>query len=131
MKKIFVALIALALAGTSVQRAAAGNGWCTAAAVLSGVTAGVVVGSAVAASSPVYYSAPAPVYYAPPAPAYYPAPGYGYAYCAPAPQPAVVYAAPPPAVVYRPAVYVAAPVYLPVRAVGVRVSVSGHPRGHW
>ena len=115
MKKIFVALTALALAGASVQTASAGghhhggcgNGWNTAAAVLGGVTAGVIIGQAVT---------PRPVYYAAPAPVYYPAPGYGYTYYAPVAPAPVVYAAPPPVVVYRPPVYVAP---APVVSVGV------------
>lgn len=111
MKKMILALTTLAIAGASVQTASAGGGgWSTAGKVLAGVTAGVVIGEALA---------PRPVYYAAPAPVYYPAPGYGYAYsyAAPAQPPvvyaapaSVVYAAPAPAVVYRPAVYVAAPV---------------------
>jgi hypothetical protein len=108
MKKMILALTTLAMAGASVQTASAGGGWCTAGPVLAGVTAGVVIGQALA---------PRPVYYAAPPPVYYPAPGYGYTYAAPA-QPAVVYAAPAPvvyaapapAVVYRPAVRVATPV---------------------
>jgi hypothetical protein len=122
MKKLIVAFVALAIAGASVQKAAAGgwggcggcnNGWQIAAAAIGGLAAGVAVGSAVA---------PRPVYYAAPAPAYYPAPGYGYTYYAPAPQPAVVYAAPAPVVyapVYRP-VYAAPPV------VSVRVGYGGY-----
>ncbi len=113
MKRMILVLTTLAIAGAGVQKASAGGcggGWCTAAAVLGGVTAGLVVGQALA-SRPAYYVAPAPVYY--------PTPGYGYAYSyAPAPQPAavytaparVVYAAPAPVVVYRPPVYVAPPV---------------------
>jgi hypothetical protein len=97
MKKIILALTTLAIAGASVQTASAGGGgWSTAGKVLAGITAGVVIGQALA---------PRPVYYAAPAPVYYPAPGYGYAYSyAPAVQPAVVYAAPRPVVVYRPPV---------------------------
>ena len=118
MKKVILALTTLAIAGASVQKTSAGgccwnscggNGWCTAAAVLGGVTAGLVVGSALA---------PKPAYYAAPAPVYYPAPGYGYTYYAAPARPAVVYAAPAPVVyaapapvvVYRPPVYVAPPV---------------------
>jgi len=109
MKKIILALATLAIAGASIQTASAG-GWHTAGRVLAGVTAGVVIGEALA---------PHPVYYAAPAPVYYPAPGYGYTYSYAAPaQPAVVYqapapvvyAAPAPAVVYRPAVCVSTPV---------------------
>jgi hypothetical protein len=111
MKKMILAITTLAIAAASVQTASAGGrGWCATGTVLAGVTAGVVVGAALA---------PRPVYYAPPAPVYYPAPGYGYAYSYAAPaQPAVVYAAPArvvyaapaPVVVYRPPVYVASPV---------------------
>ena len=111
MKKMILALTTLAIAAASVQTASAGDrGWCATEQVLAGVTAGVVIGQALA---------PRPVYYAAPAPVYYPAPGYGYAYSYAAPaQPAVVYAAPArvvyaapaPVVVYRPAVYVAPPV---------------------
>ena len=109
MKKMILVLTTLAIAGASVQTASAGGGWSTAGKVLAGVTAGVVIGEALA-PRPVYYAAPAPVYYA--------APGYGYTYSYATPaQPAVVYAAPAPvvyaapapAVVYRPAVCVAAP----------------------
>ena len=122
MKKLIVALVALATAGASVQTARAGGcggGWGVAAAALGGITAGVVVGSALA---------PRPVYYAAPAPVYYPAPGYGYTYYAPAPQPAVVYAAPAP-VVYAP-VY-PAPVYVAPPVVSVRFGFGGHHHGHW
>jgi hypothetical protein len=119
---MILAMTTLAIAGATVRTATAGGyhsscGWSTAGQVLAGVTAGLVVGSALAA--------PPPVYYAPPAPVAYPAPGYGYTY-APAPAPVVayapparvvyaapapvVYAAPAPVVVYRPPVYVAPPV---------------------
>ncbi len=112
MKKMILALTTLAIAGASVQKASAGGcggGWCTAAAVLGGVTAGLVVGQALA---------PRPAYYVAPAPVYYPAPGYGYTYYAAPARPAVVYtapapvvyAAPAPVVVYRAPVYVARPV---------------------
>ena len=110
MKKMILALLTLTIAGANVQTAsAAGGGWSTAGKVLAGVTAGVVIGQAIA-PRPVYYAAPAQVYYA--------APGFGYAYSYPAPaQPVViyavpaptVYAAPAPVVVYRPRVYVAPP----------------------
>jgi hypothetical protein len=107
MKKMILALTTLAIAGASVQTASAGGGWSAAGKVLAGVTAGVVIGEALA---------PRPVYYAAPAPVYYPSPGYAYSYAAPAhpavvyaaPAP-VVYAAPAPVVVYRPVVRVAAP----------------------
>ena len=116
MKKMILALTTLAIAGASVQTASAGSGgWCTAGKVLAGVTAGVVIGEALA---------PRPVYYAAPAPVCYPAPGYGYAYSYAAPAP-VVYAAPAPAVVYRPAVYVAAPV------VSVGFGYYGGYRSHY
>ena len=119
---MILAMTTLALAGAGVRTAAAGGchsscGWSTAGQVLAGVTAGLVVGSALASPPPVYYASPAQVAY--------PAPGYGYAY-APAPAPPVayapparvvyaapapiVYAAPAPVVVYRPPVYVAPPV---------------------
>lgn len=110
MKKMILALTTLAIAGAGVQTARAGGGWCVAGSVLAGLTAGVVVGQALA---------PRPVYYTAPATAYYAAPGYGYAYSYAAPAPAavvysapapVVYAAPAPVVVYRPAVVVAPPV---------------------
>jgi hypothetical protein len=126
MKKTILALTTLAIAGAGVQTASAGGhgcgsggscGWSTAGQVLAGVTAGLVIGQALA---------PRPAYYVAPAPVYYPAPGYGYAYsyrpparpavvyraparvvyAAPAP---VVYAAPVPVVAYRPPVYVAPP----------------------
>ena len=118
MKKVILALTTVALAGASVQTAAAGgcgwgscgnSGWNTAAAVVGGVTAGLVIGQALA---------PRPAYYVAPAPAYYPTPGYGYSYYYAAPvRPAVVYAAPAPVVyvapapvvVYSPPVYSAPP----------------------
>src|SRR5512137_2736279 len=94
MKKLIWALTTLAVAGAGVRTASAGGchsscGWSTAGQVLAGVTAGLVVGSALA---------PRPTYYIAPAPVAYPTPGYGYTY-APAPPPAVVYA-PPARVVY-------------------------------
>ena len=127
MKKMILALTTLAIAGASVQTTLAGScrggswgscGSSTAGQVLAGVTAGLVIGSALA---------PRPTYYAAPTPVCYPAPGYGYTYSYAAPaQPAVVYttparvvyaapapvvyAAPAPVVVYRPPVYVAPPV---------------------
>ncbi len=118
MKRMILTLTTLALAGASVQTASAGGcysscGWSTAGKVLAGVTAGLVVGSALV-SRPAYYVAPDPVIY--------PAPGYGYTYApaqpavvytAPArvvyPAPAVVYAAPAPVLVCRPPVCVAPP----------------------
>src|ERR1035437_4829562 len=94
MKKMILVLTTLAIAGASVQTASAGGGWSTAGNVLAGVTAGVVIGEALA---------PRPVYYAVPAPVYYAAPGYGYTYSYAAPaQPAVVYAAPAPVVYVAP-----------------------------
>lgn len=126
MKKMILALMTLAIVGTSVQTASAGGGgWCTAGKVLAGVTAGVVIGEGLA---------PRPVYYAAPAPVYYPAPGYGYAYSYAAPaQPAVVYAAPAPVVyaspapvvVCRPSVYVAPPV------IGAGLGYYGGGRPHY
>jgi len=117
MKKMILALTTLAIAGAGVQTASAGGcgggscgsyGWSTAGQVLAGVTAGLVIGSALA---------PRPAYYVAPARVCYPAPGYGYTYAAPA-QPVVVYtaparvvyAAPAPVVIYRPPVYVTPPV---------------------
>ena len=107
MKRVILAFATLAIAGASVQTAwAGGSKWCVAGQVLAGVTAGIVIGQAVACQ-PARYVAPAPVCY--------PAPVYSYPYyCAPpAPPPVVyaapvrvVYAAPAPAVVYRRAVYV-------------------------
>jgi len=117
MKKMILAVTTLAVAGASVQTAAAGGchsscGWSTAGQVLAGVTAGLVVGSALTAR-PTYYVAPAPVAY--------PAPGYGYTYV-PAARPTVVYTA-PARVVYRapaPVVYAApAPVVVAPRPVYV------------
>ena len=120
MKKMILVLTTLAIAAAGVRTASAGgchssSGWSTAGQVLAGVTAGLVIGSALA---------PRPTYYVAPAPIVYPAPGYGYTY-APAPPPAVVYApparvvyaapapvvyaTPAPVVVYRPPVYVARP----------------------
>jgi hypothetical protein len=132
MKKMILALTTLAIAGTSVQTASAGGGgWSTAGKVLAGVTAGVVIGQALA---------PRPVYYAAPVPVYYPAPGYGYAYSyASVAQPAVVYAAPAP-VVYaapRPVVVYRAPVFVAPPLVSVGFGYYGgyrpycYHRGHW
>jgi len=111
MKKIILAITALALAGTSVQTASAGGcSWSTAGQVFAGLTAGVVIGQALA---------PRPVYCAAPAPVYCLAPGYGYTCVYPAPaRPVVVYsapapvfyAAPAPVVAYRPPVCVAPPI---------------------
>ena len=122
MKKLILAITTVAIAGASVPSASAGGcsngcGWSTAGQVLAGVTAGVVIGSALA---------PRPAYYVAPAPVAYPAPGYGYTYSYVAPAPPtvvyappprvvyaapapVVYAAPAPVVVYRQSVYVAPP----------------------
>src|SRR5258708_36024504 len=87
MKKLILGFAALALAGASVQNAAAGDcGWATAGKVLTGVAAGVAIGQALA---------PAPLY------AYglaCPTPVYSYGYCAP---PALVYAPAPPVVGHR------------------------------
>jgi hypothetical protein len=112
MKKMILAFTTLAIGAAGIQTASAGGcgsscGWSTAGQVLAGVTAGLIVGSALA---------PRPTYYAAPAPVAYPTPGYGYTY-APAAAPAVVYtaparvvyAAPAPVVVYRRPVYVARP----------------------
>ena len=141
MKKMILAFTTLAIAGVNVPTASAGgcgggscgsSGWCTAGQVLAGVTAGLVIGSALA---------PRPAYYAAPAPVYYPTPGYGYTYSYVAPpQPAVVYAAPTrvvyaapapvvyaapaPVVVYRPSVCVARP------AVSVSVGYYGGCRSY-
>ena len=133
MKQVIVAWAALAIAGGSVQTAAAGgcggnscssSGWYTAAAVLGGVTAGLVVGQALA---------PRPAYYVAPAPTYYPTPGYGYRYYYPAPaRPAVVYAAPAPVVHVAPAPVVVyrCPVYVAPPAVSFGVSYYGGSRGY-
>lgn len=94
MKKIVLGLMVLAFAGAGIHTARAGSGWCIAGGVLAGLTAGLVVGQALA---------PHPVYYAAPARVYYPAPGYSHAYSyAPAPQPTIVYSAPGPAVYATP-----------------------------
>ena len=127
MKKMILALTTLAIAGAGVQKASAGgcgDGWCTAAAVLGGVTAGLVVGQALA---------PRPAYYVAPAPTYYATPGYGYTYYAPPAQPAVVYAAPAPVVYAAPAPVVVyrAPVYVARPVVSVRFGYGGHHRGRW
>jgi hypothetical protein len=122
MKKAMVALTVVALAGASIQTVRAGGcGWSTTGKVLAGVTAGLVIGQALAPRT-VYYTAPAPVYYSPPT--------YTYSYAAPArrtivytaPAP-VVYAAPAPVVVYRRPVYVAPPV------VSVSFGNCGYRRG--
>jgi hypothetical protein len=109
MKKVIVALTVLVLAGASVQTVSAGGcGWSTTGKVLAGVTAGLVIGQALAPRT-VYYTAPAPVYYAPPTYSYYYAAPVRptVVYAAPAP---MVYGAPAPVVVYRRPVYVAPPV---------------------
>jgi len=141
MKKMILALTILAVGGAGIPTASAGgcggnscgsSGWSTAGQVLAGVTAGLVIGSALA---------PRPAYYAAPAPVCYPTPGYGYTYSyAAPPRPAVVYtaparvvyaapapvvyAAPAPVVVYRPPVYVAPP------AVSVSFGYYGGCRPH-
>jgi hypothetical protein len=131
MKRMILVLMTMAIAGASVQTASAGGcgshsssscGWSTAGQVLAGVTAGLVIGQALA---------PRPAYYVAPAPVAYPAPGYGYTYSyVPASPPAVVYA-PPARVVYpasAPVVYAApAPVVVyrtPMRVAPPTVSVS-------
>ncbi|HOX56118.1 MAG TPA: hypothetical protein P5205_04860 [Candidatus Paceibacterota bacterium] len=133
MKKMILSMTILAIAAAGAQTVWAGGhhggcgggGWSTAAAVVGGVTAGLIVGQALA---------PRPSYYVAPAPVCYPAMGYGYTYYAappvrpavvyPAPVP-VVYAAPAPAVVYRPPVCVARPV------VSFSFGYGGHRRGYW
>jgi hypothetical protein len=127
MKKAILVFTTLAIAGASVSTGSAGgchgssgcgNGWYTAAAVVGGVTAGLVLGQALT-PRPAYYAAPAPAYYPAPAPVYYAAPTR-VVYATPAP---VVYAAPAPVVVYRPPVYVAPPV------VSFGFGYYGHRRG--
>jgi hypothetical protein len=134
MKKIILAMMLLAFAGSQVQTAKAHGGWPIAAGVLGGLAVGTVVGESIA-QQPVYY-APAPAYYYPPTIYYYqPAPATTYV----APAPAVGYA-PAPAVVYPPTYYATAPVV----SVGIgfgrpywggyyRGYHYGHPyyRGRW
>jgi hypothetical protein len=136
MKKLILALTTAAIAGAGVQTASAGGyrsgcGWSTAGQVLAGVTAGVVIGSALA---------PRPAYYVAPAPVAYPAPGYGYVYTYAAPPAPVVYT-PPPRVVYTvpaPVVYAAPapvvvyrrPVYVARPAVSVGFGWSSGCRGY-
>src|SRR5258708_35531761 len=87
MKKIILAITALAFAGSQVQTAKAHDGWGVAAGVLGGLAVGTAIGASV--SQPAYYSAP-PAYYAPP-PTYY------------APPPVYYQPAPPPVGYYQPA----------------------------
>lgn len=105
MKKVILIMTTLALGGMSAQTALAGGrhcgggGWGTAAAVIGGVTAGLIVSHALASPAPCYV-APTPVYYPPPPPP-------PVVVCPP-PAP-VVYAPAPAVVVYRPPVCAAPP----------------------
>ena len=126
MKKLIVAATILAIAGTSVQKAKAGEQeWATVGKVLTGAAIGAIVVSALdcapahcsvsyTVSTPVcpppapVVCTPAPVVYAPPPVVVRPAP----VVCAPPPvvvvrQP-VVYA-PAPAVVYHPPIHARRP----------------------
>lgn len=97
MKKLIVAVSVLALAGTSVQTARAGDReWATVGKILTGVAVGAVVASALDAT-PVHAS----VSYTYVAPA--PCPPPAVVYCPPPPPPPVVYCPPPRRViVYEP-----------------------------
>ena len=111
MKKIMLVAAVLALAGTQLQTARAGDReWATAGRVLTGLAVGAVIASAVNAQadySVSYSSGPGYGYCPPPAPVV----------CAPRVvyQPPVVYVpapvvcAPRPVVVYRPPVVCAPP----------------------
>lgn len=107
MKKIIAVAAGLALAGTQLQTARAGDReWATAGKILTGVAVGAVIVSAVNAQADCalnYYRGPGCVFPPPP-----PVVGAPRVVCAPAPvicatRPVVVYA-PPPVVVYRPPV---------------------------
>lgn len=109
MKKLIVAVSVLALAGTSLHTARAGDReWATVGKILTGVAVGAVVASALDAR-PVHatisytYAAPAPC--PPPAVVYCPPPPLPppVAYCPP-PRQVIVYepvCAPPPVVVIK------------------------------
>ena len=122
MKKMMLIAAVVALAGTQIQTARAGNReWGTAGRVLTGVAAGVVIASAVDARA--NYSAG---YYG------YNRSGcsenYRYNYCPP-PAPVVSYC-PPPVVCYRPPVVYAPRAYCALPVVVYRYdSHRGHHRG--
>ena len=121
MKKIIVVAAVLALAGTQVQTARAGDcEWSTAGNILTGMAVGAVIASAVNshADVSVSYRVPGYVYCPPPAPVV----------CAPRVicAPPVVYA-PQPVVVYRPAV-VCAPVVCAPPVLAVRYGHGHHDR---
>ena len=135
MKKMILAVVAVAVVGMSAQTARAGDReWATAGKVLVGVAAGVAIARAVDCE-PTYVSA-----------SYgYSAPRYSVSYssCTPPPcppprvvcAPAPVYCAPAPAVIYHPApctprqvvYYAPAPVYQVSYA---RSHGYGHGRSH-
>ena len=121
MKKMIIAATVLAMAGASLQTAKAGNGGCsTTAAILTGVTAGAVIASAL-----VCPPAQASVTYTYNVEAYSPPPPVVYAPVLMSCQPPVVYS--PPVVVYQ------APVCAPRSVVYVPYGrYCGHDRerGH-
>lgn len=129
MKKMILAVVAVAVVGMSSQTARAGDReWATVGKVLTGVAAGVVIARAVDCQ-PTYVSA-----------SYgYASPSYSVSYSVgtppPCPPPRVVCAPPvvyaPAPVVYQPVYYAPPPVYYapaPVRY--VNYGYSGHGRGY-
>ena len=138
MKKIVLAVALLALAGSQVQNAKAGDReWAVVGKVLTGIAAVDILSHAFAPQPAYYAPAPAPVTYCPPAApvVYQPAPVFY--------QTPVVYR-PAPTVIYRPPVYVrSAPAVVysrpvvvrsaPVVSVGVSFGHDGHGfvRGRW
>jgi hypothetical protein len=125
MKKIVLAVTLLALAGSQVQNARAGDReWAVVGKVLTGIAAVDIIGHAIA-DRPAYY-APAPV-------AYYPPP---VTYCPPPvvyrPAPVVVYQQPvcfqpAPAVVYRRPVVVR---HEPIVSIGFGYGFDHHDHGY-
>ncbi|MCX8092078.1 MAG: hypothetical protein N3I86_14290 [Verrucomicrobiae bacterium] len=108
MKTLVVVLSVLALAGTSLQTARAGDReWATVGKILTGVAIGAVVAGALDAApvhASVSYTCVAPAPCPPPAVVYCPPPPPPVVYCPPPPPPPVLYCPPPRRiVVYEPA----------------------------
>ena len=134
MKKIVIAVALLALAGSQVQNAKAGDReWAVVGKVLTGIAAVDSLSHAFAPQPAYYAPPPAPVSYCPPsAPIVYQSAPVFY-------RPAPVVYRPAPVVVYRQPVYVQrAPVVVysrPASVVSVGVSFGhdgrGYFRGRW
>ena len=130
MKKMILAVVAVAVVGMSVQSASAGDReWATVGKVLTGVAAGVVITRALDCE-PTYTS----VSYG------YAAPSYSVSYTVGAPPPCstpqrVVYAPPvvyaPAPVVYQPVYYAPRPVYYtPAPIYRVSYGYAGREHGN-